>query len=298
MELYQLRTFIAVAEEGHLTRASERLHTSQPAVSAHIKSLEEELGVSLFIRTPKGMTLTREGSALRDRAETALGTIEDIYKEASTMKEKIVGTARVGFHIDPRYLKLDLFMSHMRQHYPELDFHLLQYWSAQQPQAFKKNLLDGGYVYGTPDPSELNAVTLAKFRVVVVGPAKWQSRLDESDWRDVAEMPWIWTPDNCSFNTIAGDAFESRKLTPMKVTVADQEPLINTLVTSGLGLALMIEKEARDGVADGRLAIWEKLNASVDLSFVYAKKRASDPMVKAIVDAVCEVWGVCDSIPK
>jgi len=61
MELYQLKTFVTVAEEGHLTRAAERLFTSQPAISAHIKSLEEELGVTLFHRTPKGMQLTTEG---------------------------------------------------------------------------------------------------------------------------------------------------------------------------------------------------------------------------------------------
>ena len=45
MELYHLKTFITVAEEGHLTRAAQRLNTSQPAVSAHIKNLEEELGI-------------------------------------------------------------------------------------------------------------------------------------------------------------------------------------------------------------------------------------------------------------
>ena len=61
MELYHLRTFVTVAEEGHLTRASERLFTSQPAVSAHIKALEEELGVTLFDRTPRGMQLTPAG---------------------------------------------------------------------------------------------------------------------------------------------------------------------------------------------------------------------------------------------
>ncbi|MES9912641.1 MAG: LysR family transcriptional regulator, partial [Candidatus Sedimenticola sp. 4PFRAG1] len=54
MELYQLKTFVKVADEGHLTRAAEQLFTSQPAISAHIKALEEELGVVLFQRTPKG----------------------------------------------------------------------------------------------------------------------------------------------------------------------------------------------------------------------------------------------------
>ena len=68
MELHQLRTFVAVAEEGHLTRAAERMFVSQPAVSSHVKALEAELGVALFDRTPKGMRLTREGERLLGRA--------------------------------------------------------------------------------------------------------------------------------------------------------------------------------------------------------------------------------------
>ena len=61
MELYQLRTFLAIADEANLTRAAERVHTSAPAVSAQLKALEEELGVRLFERTPKGMVLTPAG---------------------------------------------------------------------------------------------------------------------------------------------------------------------------------------------------------------------------------------------
>ena len=55
MELYQLRTFVVVADTGHLTQASERLHLSQPAVSAHIKALEQQLEIRLFERTATGM---------------------------------------------------------------------------------------------------------------------------------------------------------------------------------------------------------------------------------------------------
>ena len=58
MEIYQLRTFATVAELGQLTRAGEALHVSQPAITAQIKALEDELKVGLFARTSSGMLLT------------------------------------------------------------------------------------------------------------------------------------------------------------------------------------------------------------------------------------------------
>src|SRR5262252_9431477 len=64
MELYQLRSFLAVAEAGNLTRAAEKLHLSQPALSAQIRSLEDELEVTLFERTSGGMTPTAAGRRL------------------------------------------------------------------------------------------------------------------------------------------------------------------------------------------------------------------------------------------
>ena len=73
---------------------------------------------------------------------------------------------------------------------------------------------------------------------------------------------------------------------------------MNTLVSSGLGMALMIEDEAQDAVAEGRVTIWDQKIESIDLSFVYPRNRSSDPMVKAVVEAICKVWEVCDRIAK
>ena len=292
MELYQLKTFITVAQERHLTRASERLHTSQPAVSAHIKALEEELGLMLFIRTPKGMLLTREGAVLKEKAEAALATIVELQKEAKALQQNVSGTVRVGINIDPRFLKIDLFLSYMRQHYPDLDFHLHQRWSWQQPDDFKTDQLDVGFVYSAPELVDIEAIHLKKFNVVVVGPANWQEQITGADWPRIAQMPWIWTPPNCCFSKIAQNAFDHRGLKPVKVTVADQELLISTLVTSGIGLSFMMEAEAKNALNQGRIAIWDHILGTVDLSLIYAKRRADDPMVKAVVEAIRVVWQI------
>ncbi len=75
MELYQLRSFVCVAREGNLTRASQQLHLTQPAVSTQIKALEDELDEKLFERKPRSLVLTAAGKMLLARAEEVLDLI-------------------------------------------------------------------------------------------------------------------------------------------------------------------------------------------------------------------------------
>ena len=85
MEFYQLNTFVKVADEGNLTRAAERLFTSQPAISAQIKALEEELGVELFERSSRGMRLTAKGQLLYDQAAATLAAAEQLAALGATL---------------------------------------------------------------------------------------------------------------------------------------------------------------------------------------------------------------------
>jgi DNA-binding transcriptional LysR family regulator len=77
-----LRYFAAVAEEGNLTRAAERLFVSQPALTKQIRQLESQLGVPLFTRSRAGMTLTAAGRALADRIPAVLGELDQALREA------------------------------------------------------------------------------------------------------------------------------------------------------------------------------------------------------------------------
>ncbi len=84
MELQQLRYFLVSAEKGSLTRAAEELYTSQPHVSQVIKSLERELGVTLFRRTGTGIALTAEGERALVYAQNALKNVSLLEEACSS----------------------------------------------------------------------------------------------------------------------------------------------------------------------------------------------------------------------
>jgi len=83
VSLAQLEYFVAVAEEGHLTRAAERLHISQPPLTRAVQKLEQELGLPLFERTTKGMRLLPAGQHLLTRAREILRLVEFTRQEAA-----------------------------------------------------------------------------------------------------------------------------------------------------------------------------------------------------------------------
>ena len=101
MEIYQLKAFLAVARVGHLTRAADQLHITQPAVSKQIKALEEELGVLLFDRLPSGMALTQAGQTLLPLTERALFDAMELINTAKRLQGGVAGVIRLGTIIDP-----------------------------------------------------------------------------------------------------------------------------------------------------------------------------------------------------
>src|SRR3954469_5488715 len=121
MELYQLRSFAAVAELGHLTRAAERLHISQPAVSAQIKALEDELGVTLFDRVSSGMQLTSAGRHLLPAVEKVLDAATALRSRARALQGEVVGRMRVGTVSDPEFTRVGELLAQAVEAHPMLE---------------------------------------------------------------------------------------------------------------------------------------------------------------------------------
>jgi DNA-binding transcriptional LysR family regulator len=99
VDLRHLRSFVVVAEEGNVGRAARRLFITQPALSRQLKQLEEELGVALFVRVPRGVELTVAGRELLQKARTALEAAEQamtIGRPAEPTGRLVVGVSLAG----------------------------------------------------------------------------------------------------------------------------------------------------------------------------------------------------------
>lgn len=290
MELYQLKTFVAVAELGHLTRAAERLHVSQPAVSGQIRSLEEELGLELFERVPTGMALTRAGTHLLPYAERVLAAAVALRAEVQTLTGRIQGKLRVGTVSDPGYLRLGEFLSQMVERYPAIELELHKEVSGEALDQVREGELDATFLFSDVLPDQFDGTRLADMTYRIIAPPEWGERMLGAAWEALAAMPWVMMPRNSTYHQMLMSAFGKRGLEPQKVIEADQASVITNLVASGVGLSLAREDIALAGRDAGRWVLWEPARLQTSLWFVYPSRRAHDAAIDALLKVLGEVW--------
>lgn len=291
MELYQLRTFVAVAEEAHLTRAAERLHISQPAVSGQIKALEQEFDVRLFERAASGMVLTVAGRELLAHTQRVLAAADELKRTAKHLTGEVSGMLRIGTVSNPASIRLgDLLACAVKRH-PRLELELHNEVSGAALEGVREGRLDASFYFGdTPGPDVLS-LRLREFHYCVTAPAAWADRLKNADWADIAALPWVLTPAISTHNRLVTKLFADHGIEPpLRHVEADQESVIETLVVSGVGAALMREESAQARERAGEVCIWRKARLRTTVWFVCAADRADDPLLKALFGLVRETW--------
>lgn len=289
MELYHLRSFATVAEEAHLTRAAERLYTSQPAVSAQIKALEDELGVSLFERTPRGMLLTEAGRMLLEPAQAALAAAHDLKARARALQGQVVGRVRIGLNSDAAFLKIVELQAVLRREHPHLAVEFVGGNTGTNLPDLRSARLDAAFISGDcPDPA-LAAPALREEALVVAVPAALSARA-ECDVAGLAALPWIHTAPDCAYYVAMRALFQAHGCEPREVVMTGHEDAVEAMLRAGVGLAIMRREKAEAVQAEGLARILPLALPGVPLRFAYQARRAAEPVLKAVLAAMAEVW--------
>ena len=290
MELYQLRSFAAVAESGHLTRAADRLHISQPALSAQIKALEDELGVALFERLSSGMELTPAGRRLLPEAHKVVAAAQVLRSQASAFKGKVAGRVSVGTVSDPEFIRVGDLLAQAVDTFPLLEIELHNEVSGAAFEKVRDGALDASFYYGSLTHPAVAAMPLRNFAYRVVAPVSWRERVENAPWDEIVAMPWVMTPPISTHSTLAGVLFHEHGVSPARRVEADHEAVIKSLVVAGLGVSLMREDLAIEAVAAGEVVLWGDQRLETTLSFVYLAEREDEPVVRALREVLDRVW--------
>lgn len=295
MEFYQLRSFVAVAELGHLTRAAERVHVSQPALSAQIKALEEELGVRLFERTPGGMMLTRAGERMLEQAEKVLAAAEELKHVAKALEGEIAGRLRIGTVLSPDLIRLGEFFGRAVERFPLLELEFHHVISGEALESVRDGSLDATFYFGEIPHQSMTGLALREMTYRVAAPAAWADRIRHAEWDTIAALPWVLTPPISSHNQLVQAMFKAHGVVPpSKLVEADQESVVASLVVSGAGISLMREDLALERQQAGEVCVWDKVRLKTTLWFVYLAERAHDPLIHALVEVLQKTWASPD----
>ena len=152
MELRHLRYFVAAAGEVHFGRAAERLNVSGPAVGQQIRELEEELGVQLFERLPRGVKLTVAGTAFLDDVRRVLVDLQTVVERAQELGRGSIGILRVA-HIPMSIMRgrwIGRIIPTFCVRHPKVEVHSTELSTADQCVALEEGRIDVGIAYVPP----------------------------------------------------------------------------------------------------------------------------------------------------
>jgi DNA-binding transcriptional LysR family regulator len=169
VELRHLRYFVAVAEELHFGRAARRLGIVQPALSKQIVALERELGVMLFIRTKRDVSITEAGQALYAETREILQRVDHATDTARLTESGAIGSLSIGFIGPAMWNILPSLLREHRSRVPGIHFRLYEMTSGPIIEQVREGILDAGFIrpFGHDEAVEIKTVWSEPFAIAV-----------------------------------------------------------------------------------------------------------------------------------
>ncbi len=186
MDLRQLSSFIAVAEEGQLSKAAVRLCLSQPPLSRHIQALEEELGVRLFDRTAAGMELTQAGMTLLGDARNIESLIHQATKRVRRAGMGQSGQLSVGVYGSSIYGAVPQILQQFRLSYPEVELVLHYAQTPAQVLALRHGRVQIVFERMVPKESDIRVQMVCREKLLVALNASHP--LAQREWVELGEL--------------------------------------------------------------------------------------------------------------
>lgn len=293
MTLRQLEVLLAIARAGSYRRAAEALHTSQPALSQHIKELEGELGVRLFDRLGRGVALTEAGRLLEERAQRIFAALTDAREALGELQGLQRGSLLVGASTTPGIYVLPALIGDFRRRYPGITLRLRIANSRVIEEGIRAHELDLGVVggHGMAPGEECLAAGLLDELVLIVGPRHRWARSREVAPAHLAEEPLLVREDGSATRRVTERVLEQAGVQWTVGMELDHTEAIKQAVMAGLGVAFVSIYAVRGEAASRRLAVLRLRGLRIHRHFhaIHSEARTLSAGARAFVAMLAEL---------
>lgn len=287
MDILHLKTFACVARAGSITRAAERLFLSQPAVSAHIKGMEDYLGLALFDRTARGMRLTSHGQRMLAMAEHTIASHRALIDEAAMLKGRLAGRLRIGVGGQSDTALIGRLLRRFTEHHPDVEVSLEYGSSSATLAAIRSGVLDAGFYNEARTPgSDLATREMARFPIYLAAPAGMVEPGAPLDWAALGELPWIFAPASLCCGSAAEQLFQAHQFRPRRIISIDRESVMRPMLAQRLGIGLLHGDTALEAQRQGEVDLLCVAHPAVSQLFAHLASRAQEPLFGAIQEAL------------
>jgi len=285
MELRQLEYLVAVADEASFTRAAEKLHVSQPGVSAQIRQLELELGQELLDRSGRSVRLTQAGTLVVQHARQALAATESARRAVDELAGLVRGRVTVGMVVACSSLDLFDLLAAFHADHPGVEVALCEENSDRLVDGLRSGRLDLAFVGlagSTPPDIELNVVADEPFGAAVRRDHPL-ARRRSIELAVLQDWPLIVMPRGTGLRAALDDGFAALRLRPRIALEASNLNVVAGLAIRGLGVAILPASSAAAFAADLHAMTITRPQLRGRLALAWRAEGALSPAARALV---------------
>tara|TARA_B100000609_G_scaffold199067_1_gene200486 strand:+ start:16538 stop:17434 length:897 start_codon:yes stop_codon:yes gene_type:complete len=287
MDLNTLRAFVVLAEEEHMTRAAERLHLTQPAISNKLKRLEAELSHPLFHRTPKGLTLTEAGEIFLVYAQEAIHTVEKGEEALQALGGLLRGKLSVGAGATATHYLLPALVGGFHADYPGVQMFIKEQGSQTTLEDVLEGKLDLGIVTLPRDGhverrfhQQLLIRDWVKDELVLYLPRNHVLMTQQTfRWEDLQDERMVLFEAGSAVRDMIDTQLKKTNTTPHVVMELRSIEASKKMVEQGIGGAFL----SRYAMDEEHVLHCEDASLTRQLAIIHKKNRIMSPAVKTFL---------------
>ncbi|VDC28673.1 LysR family transcriptional regulator [Pseudogemmobacter humi] len=254
MDITQLRTLIHVAELGSLSKAADRLHIAQPALSRHVRMLEEELDTRLFDRHGRGMVLTEQGQGVLQHALRIMAELDEIRTLIKAEGAPLRGHVSVGLPPTVSDIFAAPLVAAFRERHPEATIRIVSAYSSYLQDWLHRGEIDLAILLDPNSVKSLKSKLLIEESLYIVAPPGTGFTIDAPfEFRNLSKAPLCLPSHRHSLRSMVSRAARDCGIEiPIQVE-ADSYSVLKSLVLLGHGWTILPLAAIHKDIAEGKL---------------------------------------------